>query len=142
MIAGLPQTLAAFAIILSALVRLIRSGASWQAIDDGEARIDHLRELTGITRLDALLEAFGPPRMDGVWPVTRASVRSHRTGLGYLIGDRWMDMACIAVASMALIPIWPLWGPGTSTWLDTLLAFAGFYQLAGWAASTRLVGQR
>ncbi|MDZ4760001.1 MAG: hypothetical protein SGJ21_02890 [Alphaproteobacteria bacterium] len=138
---GIAQAAAAIAVLLSVIVRSIRSGASWQAIDDGVATAEHLRDVTGILSLQALQEAFGPPRLeDGVFPVTRAEVRRNRTGLGYLLGDRWFDGASALVAAVSLAPVWPLWG--TRIWLDMLLIFASLYQAAGWAASTRFIGRQ
>jgi len=139
--APLTETLVAIAILLSVLVRWIRSGASWQAIDDGQATADILRDITGIMELDRLQETFGPARLeDGVFPVTRAEVKHERTGLGYLLGDRWLDGACAAVALISLLPIWPMWG--SWIWLETLLIFASLYQVGGWLAATRLIGRR
>jgi hypothetical protein len=140
MFPGFAETAAAFAIMLSAIVRQIRSGSVWYAIDEGQTTTEHLRELTGIREYDRLQEAFGPPRMDGVWPVTRAEVKANRTGLGYLMGDRWFDGASILIAIVALMPVWPMWTAGAV--LQMLLAFAGAYQIMGWLAATSLFGRR
>lgn len=141
MIPGFTQALAACAILLSVIVRSIRSGASWQAIDDGAATGDILRDVTGILQPDRLQEIFGPPRMeDRVFSVTRAEVKSQRTSLGYLMGDRWLDGASALIAVISLLPIWPLWG--TRIWLDTLLMFASCYQVAGWIAASVIVSRR
>ncbi len=138
---ALAQLAAAFAIILSVVIRSIRGGASWQQVDEGRATADTLRDLTGILSLDDLQETFGPPRLeDGIFPVTRNEVRRARRGLGYLFGDRWLDGASLLVALVTLLPIWPLWN--TRQWLDTLLIFAGCYQAAGWFAAIRLVRTR
>jgi hypothetical protein len=135
------QAAAAFAILISVIVRWIRSGASWQAIEDGRATADILRDVTGIMEFDRLQDTFGPPRLeDGVFPVTRREVLRERTGLGYLMGDRWFDGGCAISALVSLMPIWPVWG--TRAWLDTLLIFAGSYQIAGWLAATRLIGRQ
>jgi hypothetical protein len=137
----LTETLLAIAVLLSVLVRWIRSGASWQAVDDGQATADILRDITGIMEFDRLQETFGPPRLeDGVFPVTHAEVKRERTGLGYLLGDRWLDGACAAIALVSLLPIWPMWG--SWIWLETLLIFACLYQVGGWLAATRLIGRR
>ena len=130
----------AVAVLLSSIVRQLRSGSIWYAIDQGEANSEQLRELTGIKDYERLQEAFGAPRMDGVWPVTRTEVKAQRTGLGYLLGDRWLDGASTLVALICLSPIWPMWSTGTI--FEILLAFAGFYQLAGWLASIGLMGRR
>ncbi len=138
---GLTQTVAAIAILLSVIVRWIRSGASWQAVDNGQATADILRDITGIMEFDRLQEAFGPPRLeDGVFMVTRAEVMRQRTGLGFLFGDRWLDGGSALVAVITLLPIWPIWG--TRSWLDILLVFASAYQAAGWLAAMQLVGRR
>jgi hypothetical protein len=135
------QAVAAFAILISVIVRWIRSGASWQAIEEGRATADILRDVTGILEFDKLQDAFGPPRLeDGVFPVTRGEVMRQRTGMGYLMGDRWLDGGCAVIALVSLMPIWPIWG--TRAWLDTLLVFAISYQAAGWFAATRLIGRR
>jgi hypothetical protein len=138
---GFTQAVAAIAILLSVIVRWIRSGASWQAIDEGRATADILRELTGITDFEKLQDVFGAPRLeDGIFPVTRREVLRQRTGLGFLIGDGWLDGGSAAIALVVLLPVWPIWG--TRMWLDTLLIFASIYQAAGWLAATRLIGRR
>jgi hypothetical protein len=136
-IADFPQFAAACAILFSVVIRWIRADASWNAIDEGVANANTLRELTGIMEFDKLQEAFGPPRLqDGVFPVTRPEVLRNRTGLGYLFGDRWLDGGSALVAIATLAPIWPVWS--TQWWLDTLLAFACVYQVAGWVATSKL----
>lgn len=138
---GLIPAFAAIAILLSVLVRWIRSGASWQAVDEGLATADILRDITGILSREKLQEVFGPARMeDGVFPVTHAEVKRARTGLGYLLGDRYFDGASAVIAVVALLPIWPQWG--TRPWVETLLMFAGAYQAAGWIAALMLLGRR
>jgi hypothetical protein len=138
---GFPQAAAAIAIILSVIVRWIRSGAAWQAVEEGRATADVLRELTGIMERDQLQEAFGPPRLeDGVFPVTEREVLRQRNTVGYLLGDKWLDGGSLLAALIALLPIWPVWG--TRPWLDMLLTFVGLYQVAGWAVATRLIGRR
>lgn len=137
---GYIQALVAIAILLSVVVRWIRSGASRAAIEDGQATAEHLRDVTGIMERDRLQETFGPPRLeDGVFPISLAEAMRQRTGLGYLLGDRWLDGGSALIAFVALLPIWPLWG--TRAWMDTLLWFAGGYQLAGWIAAMRLLGR-
>lgn len=132
---------AAFAILLSVVIRSIRGGASWQQVEEGRATADTLRDLTGIMDFEQLQQTFGPPRLeDGIFPVTPAQVRRARTGLGYLFGDRWLDGASALIALVTLLPIWPLWS--TRQWLDTLLIFAGAYQAAGWIASMRVIRTR
>lgn len=138
MFPGIAQAAGAIAILLSVIVRSIRSGASWQAVDEGEATAEHLRDLTGILDLQRLIEVFGPPRLqDGVFPVSRQDVMRNRSGLGYLLGDRWLDGASALIAILALFPLWPLWG--TRAWLDTLLILSGAYQIGGWVASMRFI---
>jgi hypothetical protein len=136
-----PQAAAAIAILLSVIVRWIRSGASWQAIEEGRATAEVLGDITGILDREQLQEAFGPPRLeDGVFPVTPNEVRRQKNGVGYLMGDRWLDGGSAVVALIALLPIWPAWG--TRIWLDTLLILASIYQAAGWLAAMRLIGRR
>ena len=138
---ALAQLAAAFAILLSVVIRSIRGGASWQQVEEGRATADTLRDLTGIMDFEQLQQPFGPPRLeDGKFPVTQGEVRRARTGLGYLFGDRWLDGASALVAIISLMPIWPLWN--TRQWLDTLLIFAGAYQAAGWIASMRVIRTR
>lgn len=138
---ALAQLAAAFAILLSVVIRSIRGGASWQQVEEGRATADTLRDLTGIMDFEQLQQTFGPPRLeDGIFPVTPSEVRRARTGLGYLFGDRWLDGASALVAIISLMPIWPLWN--TRQWLDTLLIFAGAYQAAGWIASMRVIRTR
>ena len=136
-----PQAAAAIAILLSVIVRWIRSGASWQAIEEGRATAEVLGDITGILDNEKLQEAFGPPRLeDGVFPVTIREVRRQKNGIGYLMGDRWLDGGSAVVALIAVLPIWPAWG--TRIWLDTLLILASIYQAAGWLAAMRLIGRR
>jgi hypothetical protein len=141
MIADFPQFAAACAILFSVLIRWIRIGASWDAVDEGRATATTLRELTGILDYDQLQEAFGPPRMeDGVFPVTRGEVQRHRSGLAYLLGDKFLDGGSAIIALVALLPLWPIWS--TRPWLDTLIVFAAIYQVAGWIAAARLMRRR
>ncbi len=138
---GFTQAAAAIAILLSVLVRYIRSGASWDAVEQMRATAEHLRDLTGIMKLEDLQEAFGPPRLeDGVFPVSRVEVLRNRTGLGYLLGDKWLDGGSAVIALIVLLPIWPVWD--TRWALNVLLTFAALYQTAGWVASTRFLGGR
>lgn len=138
---GFTQAAAAIAILLSVIVRFVRSGASWDAVEQGRATADHLRELTGLMKREDLQEAFGPPTLDeGIFPVSRKDVLRNRTGLGYLLGDRWLDGGSAVIALIVLLPIWPVWD--TRWMLNILLSFAALYQAAGWMASMRLLGRR
>ena len=140
-VGGYIPTIVAIAILLSVIVRGIRSGVSWAAVEEGVATAENLREITGIVSREQLQETFGAPRLeDGVYPVSPADVRRKRTGLAFLMGDRWFDGASALIAIAALLPLWPVWG--TRVWMEILLWFAGAYQLAGWAVSLRLLGQR
>ena len=117
--AEFPQFAAACAILFSVVIRWLRSGASWDAVAEGRATADVLRELTGILDFDSLQETFGPPRLeDGIFPVTRREVLRQRTGLGYLYGDRWLDSGSAVIAILAVLPIWPIWE--SQMWLDIL----------------------
>ncbi len=139
--ADFPQFVAACAILFSVVIRSLRASASWDAVAEGRATADVLRDLTGIIEFERLQETFGPPRLeDGVFPVTRREVLSQRTGLGYLFGDRWLDGGSALIAVLAVLPIWSAWD--SNTWFDTLLLFAAAYQVAGWAAAFRLVKPR
>jgi hypothetical protein len=130
---GLWQAALAVAILLSVTVRWLRSGAAWGAIDEGQATADILSEITGIRGREALMERFGPARLeDGIFPVTRAEVMRARTGMGYLMGNGWLDGACAVVALVSLFPVWPLWG--TRMALDVGLMIGAGYQVAGWVA--------
>lgn len=137
---GFTTAATAIAVILSAIVRGLRTGAAWAAVEEGVAGAEHLRDLTGILEPRALQDIFGPPRMDGVYPVTRAQVLKARRPTGMLMGDRWLDRASLLIALAALLPIWPLWT--TRPWLETLVACAGVYQALGWAATLLLLGRR
>ena len=141
MIADFPQFAASCAILFSVVIRWLRAGASWDAVEQGQATAQTLRDLTGIMQYDRLQEVFGAPRLqDGMFNVTRAEVMRQRTGAAYLIGDRWLDGASALVAIVSLLPIWPIWG--TRWWLDTLLTFASLYQVAGWVAIMQLMKRR
>ena len=79
-----PQFAAACAILLSVVIRWLRSGMSWDAVAEGRAAADVLRDITGILDFDRLQETFGPPRLDdGVFPVTRREVLRERGGLWF-----------------------------------------------------------
>ncbi len=138
---GLTQAAGAIAVLLSVVMRAIRSGASWAAIEDGVATQEHLRDVTGILNPETLQDIFGPPRLeDGVFPVTRQAVMRQRTPVGFLLGDRWLDGASAIIAVLSLLPLWPLWG--TRIWLDTLLMFAALYQTGGWLAVLLMPGKK
>jgi hypothetical protein len=136
---GAAPTVIALAILLSVVVRGIRGGAAWGAVDEGVATADHLREITGIFDWRRLQEVFGPPRLqDGVFAVSRRDVRANRTTVGLLLGDRWLDGASAAIALVALLPLYPIWRLGH--WVEAPLYLAGAYQLLGWAAAFRFLG--
>ena len=78
-IADFPQFAAACAILFSVVIRWLRSGASWESVEQGSATANELRELTGILDYDKLQETFGPPRLeDGAFRVTRRDVLRER----------------------------------------------------------------
>ena len=77
----------AITVILSAIVRLIRTDAAWKAVDEGYAGVDHVRDLTGIFEPRALQDVFGPPTMEGgIYKVERAQILAARRWTGWLMG--------------------------------------------------------
>jgi hypothetical protein len=141
MIADFPQFAAACAILFSVVIRWLRAGSSWDAVEEGRATAQTLRDLTGILQYDRLQEVFGAPRLqDGIFNVTRREVLRQRTGPAYLIGDRWLDGGSALVAIVSLLPIWPIWG--TRWWLDAFIMLASFYQVAGWIAIMQMMKRR
>lgn len=122
---------AAIAVILSAIVSLVGTAARRRAVEEGRARAGDLCELTGILEPKALQDVFGPPTLNGLWPaVTPERVKAAMRPMGHLLSDDRVDLACMAVALLAL----PL-----HHWVaDTLLAFSLGLQLAGWVVAARL----
>ena len=130
----------AITVILSAIVRLIRTDAAWKAVDEGYAGVDHVRDLTGIFEPRALQDVFGPPTMEGgIYKVERAQILSARRWTGWLMGDLKLDMACIVIGVIALI-----WTPYNALriLLHMLLLGAVIYQVGGWLAATGLMRRR
>lgn len=134
-------TVAAFAmaVLLSAIVRIIRTDAAWKAVEEGYAGAEHMRDLTGIAKKAALQEVFGPPTMEGVFHVTRIDVQRGRRFMGHLMGDLRLDGASILVGLVALI-----WRPyGIAGDILNLFLFAAVaYQIVGWGATTTLMNDK
>ncbi|MAK62858.1 MAG: hypothetical protein CMK09_17960 [Ponticaulis sp.] len=120
----------AMAIIISAIVSLIGTGARKRAVEEGRARAAELCELTGIFDPRVLQDVFGPPTMDGIYQVTMPQIRKARMPLGRLISDDPLDMACILVALLTFFWTHPI--------SELLLMIAAAYQTAGWFISTGL----
>lgn len=120
----------AIAVILSAIVSIIGTGARRQAVEDGRARAADLCELTGIFEPRALQDIFGPPTMNGIYQTDLKRVRDVRQPLSYLISEDKLDMACIAIAALSFFVRQPL--------LDLFLMVAAAYQTAGWFVSIGL----
>ena len=118
----------AVAVILSAVVRMIRTDASFKAIDEGYASAVHLFELTGIQKKD-LQDVFGPPTLEGIYRATRSDIENSRKLLGWVMGDMRSDMISIMVA--ALVLAWHPFG-----WLGDILELVFLsvviYQCVGW----------
>lgn len=127
---GSAEPLIAIAIIVSAIVSLIGTGARRQAVQERRARAGDLCELTGILEPRALQDVFGPPTLNGIYQVTMAQVKAARQPLGLLISEDKLDLLCIAIAIIAWFVRYDL--------LDLLLMIAAAYQTAGWFVSTKL----
>lgn len=131
---GPADTLIAMAVILSAIVSIIGTGARRQAVEEHRARAADLCELTGILDPRVLQDVFGPPTMNGIYFTDLARVKQVRTKLSFLISDDRLDMACMAIATLVFFLKYPL--------LDLLLIMAATYQLVGWFISFRLPGRQ
>ncbi|MEM6627285.1 MAG: hypothetical protein AAGB25_08145 [Pseudomonadota bacterium] len=136
---GFGLAAAALAILLSAIVRIIRTGDAWRAVEEGRAGVEHLRDLTGVLEPRALQDIFGPPTLEGIYPVAPEQVRRARRPLGRLMGDPYLDSASVAVAALSLI--WSPDGP-LRIFLTTAFLLAAGYQATGWAATSLLIGRR
>ncbi len=137
---GFAAAAGAIAVILSAIVRLIRTDANWKAVDEGYAGVEHLRSLTGVLEPRALQDIFGPPTMEGVYQtIGRKTVREHRRPTGWLLGDLRLDAAALVVGLLVLI-----WHP--YSFLGDLLQVAFMmalgYEGAGWVVASMLMGKR
>ena len=131
---GSAEPFIAFAIMLSAIVSLIGTGARKQAVREGRARASDLCELTGILDPRVLQDLFGPPTMDGFYHVTLERVKKVRQPLGLIISEDRADIACIIVALATFFTRHPL--------SDLILMIAAAYQTAGWFISVRLPEKR
>ena len=136
---GFAIAAAAFAVILSAIVRLVRMDAAWKAVEEGYAGVEHVRDLTGIYDPRALQDVFGPPTMEGIYHIGRGEIMAARRITGWLMGDLRADTASIAIAGLAL-----LWRPygNVQMVLETALFLAVTYQVGGWIAASGLVHRR
>lgn len=123
----------AIAVILSAIVSIIGTGARRQAVEDGRARAADLCELTGIFEPRVLQDVFGPPTMNGIYQTDLKRVNEVRQPLSYLISEDKLDFACIAIAALSFFLRQPL--------LDLFLMIAAAYQTAGWFVSVGLPGK-
>ena len=131
---GTADTLIAMAVILSAIVSIIGTGARRQAVEEDRARAADLCELTGILDPGVLQDVFGPPTMNGIYFTSLERVKQVRTKLSYLISDDRLDLVCIAIAVLVYLVKHPL--------IDLLLIMATCYQLVGWFVSFRLPGRQ
>ena len=127
---GPAEIFIAIAVILSAVVSLIGTGARRQAVEDGRARAADLCELTGILEPRVLQDVFGPPTMNGIYQTDMKRVRAARQPLGLLISEDRLDLLCILIAGLSFFFHWRL--------LDLFLMTAAAYQTAGWFISTKL----
>lgn len=136
---GFTTAALAVAVILSAIVRLIRTDAAWKAVEEGYAGVDHVRDLTGVFDPRALQDIFGPPTMEGVYKVTRPEILGARRLTGWLMGDIRLDVACIIIALITLV-----WTPYSSLRIvmQTIFLAAVIYQAGGWLAATGFLGRR
>ena len=135
---GFTTAATALAVILSAIVRLVRTDAALKAVDEGYATSDHLRELSGVLDPRALQDVFGPPTLEGVYHVDRRQIMDSRRLTGWLIGDMRLDLACLAIA--VLILVLPRYGVlHDLAVMPFLLAVA--YQIGGWICAGMLMGR-
>ena len=133
---GFGLVAAAIAVILSAIVRMIRTDAAWKAVDDGYAGFDHVCELTGILDKRALQDVIGPPTLEGVYHAARPRIESARRLTGFLMGDLRLDAVSLALAVIVLFSN-PFGFVGEIA--GVLFMGAAAYQLAGWAATSLLL---
>ena len=127
---GPAEVVIAIAVILSAIVSLIGTGARKQAVIEGRATAADLCELTGVFEPRVLQDLFGPPTMNGIYLVSLAQVRKARQPLGLLISEDRFDLACIGIALITFVLNYDL--------LDLFLMIAAAYQTAGWFISVKL----
>lgn len=128
---GLAATAAALIVILSAIVSLVGSGARWRSVMLGQARVQDLCELTGITDPQRLQDVFGPPDMNRVWRhVSAGEIKAARQPLGHLISNEMLDYACMGIAVLSFVWRHPV--------IEILLLAALLLQVASWILSARL----
>ena len=126
----LTTLLVGIAVILSALVSVLGSSARRRAVTEGRARAADLCELTGVHEPRALQDIFGPPTMDGVYPVTMEQVRRARRPLARLLSDDTVDYACMGAAALAIV-----WSTPVTT---LFLVIAASIQTVGWFLAGQL----
>lgn len=127
---GPADSFIAIAIILSAFVSIVGTGARRQAVVEGRARAQDLCELSGIFDPRTLQDVFGPPTLNGVYQTSLERVKQVRQPLSYVISEDRLDFACIAIALASFFIRQPL--------LDLVLMVAAAYQTAGWFLSVGL----
>lgn len=128
---GFSVTAIALAVMLSALVSLIGSGARRHAVLMAEAGARDLCELTGILDPRELQDVFGPPNLNRVWQnLTLEHVLSERRPLGHIISGQAIDWASMGVALMSFFSAFAL------VEIGLLLALA--VQGTGWVYAARL----
>lgn len=124
------------AVLLSSIVRLIRTDAAWKAVDENYAGAEHLRDLTGVIKRESLQDIFGPPTLEGIFNVSRPEVEKNRQITGHLMGNLKLDGLSVLIALLALI--WKPYG-SLGDVLNLFLMIAVLYQLAGWGATAMLM---
>lgn len=124
----------AIAVILSAVVSVIGTGARRQAVEEGRARASDLCELSGIFDPRVLQDVFGPPTLNGIYQTSMARVKEVRQPLSYFISEDRLDVSCVVIAAASFFLNHPL--------SDLLLAIAAAFQTAGWFISMRLPERR
>ncbi len=136
---GFEMAAIAMAVILSAIVRIVRTDACWKAVDEGYATAEHLRDLTGIFKRSDLQDVIGLPTLDGVFHVTREDVERARRPTGYLMGHIKLDTAALGVAVIGLV--WKPYG-FVGDLLNAGIILAALYQISGWIVSFQLLNDR
>ena len=82
---------------------VVFTARAWLQVIGGAARLDVLRDLTGITDPATLTQYFGLRRQDGAFRVTFAGVVRHRRLTGLVIGDLPVHLLFVAALGWALL---------------------------------------